>query len=114
MNFNEYQEWTATTVKYPEGSKERELAYLALGLAGETGEVAEKIKKFLRGDIENDIDARADLHLTLLMELGDVLWYLSRLSAVMGIPLDVVAAYNQLKLETRMRDGTIKGDGDER
>lgn len=114
MNFNEYQEWTRTTVQYPEGSSEREMAYLTLGVAGEAGEVAEKVKKFLRGDIKDNYEAKADLLIGLVFELGDLLWYLTRLADVLNMPLDVIVNTNMTKLQARMDNGTIKGDGDER
>ncbi len=82
-----------------------------LGLANEVGEVAGKIKKIFRdrgGEI-TDADRRA-----LMLELGDVLWYLAELCTRLGIALDDVAAANLEKLRGRAERGTLRGDGDER
>ena len=101
MEFNDYQEKTEETAIYP---KENAVEYLALGLNGEAGEVAEKVKKAIRDDKELDLEK----------ELGDVLWYLSQLSKELGINLDDVANTNLDKLFDRKERGKIQGDGDDR
>ena len=104
MKLNDYQNEARKTAIYPIDDG---LTYTALGLCGEAGEVAEKIKKFIRGDttfVESD----------LLYELGDVLWYLSNLAFECGYTLQEVAEVNLNKLEARMLSDTIKGDGDRR
>ncbi|OGY56975.1 MAG: hypothetical protein A2119_01155 [Candidatus Colwellbacteria bacterium GWA2_46_10] len=85
--------------------------YPVLGLAGETGEVAEKIKKILRDKdgVVSDEDREE-----IKKELGDVLWYLSRLSAEMGLSLEDVAQSNIEKLFSRLERGKIQGEGDNR
>ena len=82
-----------------------ELAYLALGLAGESGEAVDKVKKHIR----DGADLRA-----VVTELGDVLWYLDRLARVCGADLAAVAALNMAKLDARKARGTIAGSGDAR
>lgn len=103
MDFNHYQEQTKKTAVYPE---ENALEYLALGLNGESGEVAEKIKKVIRGDREIDED--------LVDELGDVLWYLARLLDEIGEDFDDVANKNLSKLLDRKERDVLKGSGDDR
>lgn len=103
MNFKEYQELAAKTAIYPE---EYRIVYPALGLAGESGEVAEKVKKYIRdGNLDRDLLAK---------ELGDVLWYVSALSRDLGIDLDDVASRNIDKLRSRAERGTLRGSGDSR
>ena len=106
MNFNEYQKLARSTAVYPE---EHKVVYPALGLCGETGEVADKIKKTIRGDssLVNVTGSIAD-------ELGDVLWYLAILADDLGIPLEDIAHWNVDKLQRRMKNNKIRGDGDNR
>ena len=106
MNFNEYQKLARSTAVYPE---EHKVVYPALGLCGEAGEVADKIKKTIRGDssLVNVTGSIAD-------ELGDVLWYLAILADDLGIPLEDIAHWNVDKLRRRMKSNKIKGDGDNR
>ncbi|MGM0601375.1 MAG: nucleoside triphosphate pyrophosphohydrolase family protein [Candidatus Muiribacteriota bacterium] len=102
MDLNEYQKATAKTLKPECNNKE----YLTLGLNGEAGEVADKIKKIIRGD--------GLLDTGLLYEIGDVLWYVARLSALFRVDLDYIATLNLEKLEQRLSQGTISGSGDKR
>ena len=106
MNFNEYQKLARSTAIYP---KESKVIYPALGLCGEAGEVADKIKKTIRGDssLEEVTGNIAD-------ELGDVLWYLAILADDLGVELEDVAKWNVDKLQRRMKSNKIKGDGDNR
>ena len=106
MNFNEYQKLARSTAIYP---KESKVIYPALGLCGEAGEVADKIKKTVRGDrpVEEVTGNIAD-------ERGDVLWYLAILADDLGITLDQIAHWNVAKLNRRWRKNKIKGDGDNR
>jgi NTP pyrophosphatase (non-canonical NTP hydrolase) len=101
--FNSYQSETEQTVVYDEDSA---LEYLALGLNGEAGEVAEKIKKHIRDGKELDED--------FAKELGDVLWYLARLTDELGADLGDVAEANLDKLLDRKDRGVIHGEGDDR
>jgi|TARA_R110000824_G_scaffold79775_6_gene200919 NTP pyrophosphatase (non-canonical NTP hydrolase) len=107
MDFNEYQNATRKTAIYP---ADQGLIYTTLGLTGEAGEVAEKVKKMIRDDIELDDKYRGKI----VRELGDVLWYVSNLAHELGVSLDTVAKANLCKLNSRKSRDVIKGDGDER
>ena len=109
MNFNDYQQKSRKTAKYP--AIGHPVIYPTLGLANEAGEVAGKIKKVFRdkaGEINDEIRS------ALKAELGDVLWYLSQVASELGLSLDEVAEYNIDKLYSRLERGTIRGDGDNR
>ena len=103
MTFNEYQEEAKKTAIYP---AEYRLVYPTLGLTGEAGEVAEKVKKMVR---DGKLDADG-----LKKELGDVLWYLAALATDLGVTLEEVAAGNVAKLRSRAERGVIGGSGDNR
>lgn len=103
MRFYEYQEEASKTAIYPEQYK---IVYPALGLAGEAGEVAEKVKKHIRDGVLNVED--------LKKELGDVLWYLAAIASDLGLNLDDVADANLEKLRSRQARGVIGGNGDNR
>lgn len=89
---------------YPE---KHAIVYPALGLAGEAGEIAEKVKKWLRGDRELDREG-------LLSELGDPLWYITSLADDLGFTLQDVIDRNVEKLSSRKERGVLKGNGDNR
>lgn len=109
MNFKEYQEKSRKTALYP--NKDNNFIYPTLGLAGEAGEVAEKIKKVLR-DKNGLIDEETKE--MIKKELGDVLWYVSQLATELGLSLDDVAEKNIDKLYDRMERDKLKGSGDNR
>ncbi|WP_320667750.1 nucleoside triphosphate pyrophosphohydrolase family protein [Prochlorococcus sp. MIT 1307] len=109
MNLNEYQLKSRETALYPDVGEN--FIYPTLGLAGEAGEVAEKVKKVLR-DRKGIFDQEASE--AILLELGDVLWYLSQLSSELGFELEHVAKANLEKLSSRSLRGTISGEGDKR
>lgn len=100
---DDYQRWTRTVAIYP---KDQAINYLALGLASEAGEVAGKVKKTIR---DGTFD-RADL----ISELGDCLWYLTRLADELGVDLLTVFDSNFTKLQARKNSNTLKGSGDHR
>jgi len=104
MNFNEYQEQTALTAKYP---KEKALDYCTLGLVGEAGEIANKVKKVIRDNRPVDEAFKADMK----AEIGDVLWYVARLADDLGIKLEDIATYNMEKFLSRLQRGSISGSG---
>ncbi|WNY66177.1 nucleoside triphosphate pyrophosphohydrolase family protein [Borreliella andersonii] len=109
MELNEYQKRAKNTAIYK--NKKEELILTTLGLAGETGEVVEKIKKLGR-DKNYIIDD--EYLISIKKELGDVLWYLSSLSNNLGITLEDVALTNLKKIQKRHENGTIHGEGDDR
>ena len=120
MTIDEFQAWSISTARYPgSGCQTPEaIVYCTLGLTGEAGEVAEKVKKVIRGDNTGivGIDSAKVLvkNLALLSELGDVLYYLSRLAAETGFSMTEVMSSSVAKLEDRKARGKIHGDGDTR
>jgi NTP pyrophosphatase (non-canonical NTP hydrolase) len=109
MNFEEYQKKSRVTAKYPNAGKN--YIYPTLGLVGESGEVAEKIKKVLR-DKDGVIDE--ETREMIKKELGDVLWYVSQIASELGLTLDDIAEHNIEKLYDRMERGKLGGSGDSR
>ncbi len=109
MNFEEYQKLSRSTAVYPDLGNN--YIYPTLGLTGEAGEVAEKIKKVLR-DKNGDIDDAT--RQSLSKELGDVLWYVSNLATELNLRLDAIASENIEKLKSRKQRGRISGEGDDR
>ena len=109
MDFDNYQIEARKTAIYP--NKDKNFIYPTLGLVGESGEVAEKIKKILR-DKNGKFDYESKL--SLKKELGDVLWYLSNLCDELGLSLSDVANENLEKLNLRLSRGRISGSGDDR
>lgn len=106
-DFDEYQAFTNTTAIYPADTTLQALSYLVLGLNGEAGEVAEKLKKTLRDSPGSFAELKA-----LVLELGDVLWYLAQISEVLGYQLSAIAEMNRVKLESRNTRNALKGNGD--
>ncbi|PIR87213.1 MAG: hypothetical protein COU11_01515 [Candidatus Harrisonbacteria bacterium CG10_big_fil_rev_8_21_14_0_10_49_15] len=109
MTFDQYQEFTKKTAVYP--TVGQSYVYPVMGLAGETGEVAEKVKKIFRDSDGVVTEERRDM---IKKELGDVLWYVSQVAAEFGLSLEDVASHNMEKLLSRVETGTVKGDGDQR
>ena len=109
MDFNDYQKKSRLTAIYPD--KDNNFIYPTLGLVGEAGEVAEKIKKILRdkGGIINDVDRQE-----ISKELGDVLWYLAQMATELKLDLDIVAQNNLDKLFSRLDRNKLQGNGDNR
>lgn len=109
MTFDEYQEVSKKTAVYDQG--QQVLYYLGLGVTGEAGEIAEKLKKLMRnhkGQMSEEM--RQDLK----KEMGDVLWYLSQLSFELGFKFSDVAKANVEKLQDRQARGVLKSEGDNR
>ena len=109
MDFNQYQKQSRETALYPKVGNNP--IYPTLGLVGEAGEVADKVKKVLR-DKEGVFDESTKESIKL--ELGDVLWYIAQLSTEFGFELDNVAKSNLSKLKGRAQRGNISGSGDYR
>jgi NTP pyrophosphatase (non-canonical NTP hydrolase) len=108
VEISEYQRLARRTAQYP---REAWLAYPALGLAGEAGEVAEHAKKTIRDDGGVLSDER---RAAMSKELGDVLWYVAQLASELELDLDEIAQGNLEKLLSRQRRGVLSGSGDER
>ena len=103
MNFKEYQAKATSFAIYPATHK---VLYPTLGLCGEAGEVAEKVKKQVRDGVFNRHE--------VAKELGDVLWYLTNICNDIGYNLDEIADLNIDKLSSRKERNVIKGSGDNR
>ena len=109
MELAEYQRLSRATAVYPNAGAN--LTYPALGLCGEAGESAEKVKKAIRDDGGRLTPARRE---ELAAELGDVLWYLAQLATEAGLDLDEIAEENLHKLLSRRERGVLQGSGDRR
>lgn len=109
MRISEYQELSRRTATYP-GAGDN-IVYPTLGLAGEAGEVAEKVKKLLRDD---DGVMSRERREALAGELGDVLWYVAQVATEAGLDLEEIAQGNLDKLLSRQRRGVLSGSGDSR
>jgi NTP pyrophosphatase (non-canonical NTP hydrolase) len=113
MTFEEYQRAARSTADYPQQGNN--IQYPVLGLTGEAGEVADKIKKLWR----NKGQATPDKYSTedrraVAKELGDVLWYVSASASELGYTLEQIAIGNIDKLLDRQARGVIKSEGDNR
>lgn len=108
MDLSEYQRLSRRTAEYPRNDW---LAYPALGLAGEAGEVAEHAKKAIRDDAGSVSDER---RAAMAKELGDVLWYVAQLASELDLDLNEIADTNLQKLLSRQRRGVLSGSGDDR
>lgn len=109
MNLNDYQ--TAALRTAAPRDKKNEFFHLVLGLVGETGEIAEKVKKAVRDN--DDFKAAIDTE-DLKKELGDVMWYVAVLADHFDISLDEIAEMNIAKLASRKERGVLSGSGDNR
>ena len=107
-DFNSYQRTATKTSIYP---AEHKILYPALGLAGEAGEVANKVKKVMRDGVENQAD---DWKEQIASEIGDVLWYCAALATDLNMQLGMIAALNEKKLRDRYDRGKLNGSGDNR
>lgn len=108
MGFNCYQVNATRFARYPDMGL---LIYPTLGMVGEAGEIAEKVKKLHRdqGGILTEERRQA-----LKLELGDVLWYISQVAREANLDLEGIARANIEKLSSRSERGKINGDGDNR
>jgi NTP pyrophosphatase (non-canonical NTP hydrolase) len=109
VELSDYQQRSRATAVYP-GAGDN-LTYPALGLCGEAGECAEKVKKAIRDD---DGVLSEERRTALAGELGDVLWYVAQLATEAGLELDRIAADNLSKLLSRQERGALQGSGDTR
>ena len=108
ITFDEYQELAHVTAVYP---KKDGLTYLTLGLAGEAGEIANKVKKIIRDDDGTLSEVKRK---DLLEECGDVTWYLSQLIRVLNGSFQATAQQNLDKLLSRKSRKVLQGSGDKR
>lgn len=109
MDLSEYQRQALRTAAPKD--KPNELLHLVLGLCGESGEIAEKFKKWVRDDGSDE--SRIDVA-DLTKEIGDVLWYAAVLAAYFDVDFDEVGRVNIAKLASRQQRGVLGGSGDNR
>lgn len=109
LEFRVYQGEARKTAIYPD--KGENIIYPTLGLNGEAGEVAEKVKKLIR-----DKESKYDPEFTeeIADELGDVLWYVAALCDEMGFSMANIARKNLAKLHDRSSRNKLHGSGDTR
>lgn len=124
MKANTYQAKAATTALYVVGSEQLcfsddddrivnflNLAYCSLKLNGEAGEVAELVGKALRDDKGKIDDTRLN---AIVMECGDVLWYIAMILSELDVPLEECMKLNLSKLQSRADRDMLHGEGDYR
>jgi NTP pyrophosphatase (non-canonical NTP hydrolase) len=107
MDFSYYQDRSRATVIYPDAGSN--YIYPVLGLASETGEVADHVKRIQRDDDGVVTDVKRQ---EIARELGDVLWYLAQVATEFGLALDQIAHDNLIKLSERQARNTLQGYGD--
>ncbi len=103
FTFDAYQKAASETAIYPTTTA---VMYPALGLSGEAGEVANKVKKIVR---DKNLDREG-----IASELGDCLWYIAALCRDLNVDMSSIARENLKKLQERKRKGKLKGSGDQR
>ena len=122
MTFNEYQAAARTTAKYTDVAEQLNigdsglkrflnLQYAALGLAGEAGEIANKVKKIYR---DKSCTVTDEARQELKKEVSDCLWYCAAVASELDYALDDIATENIAKLQSRLERGVITGSGDNR
>jgi len=109
MDLNQYQNSALKTAIYP--NQGQNFSYPALGLMGEAGEVADKLKKVIR---DNDGVLTDPVRDAVAKELGDCMWYLAVLANELDYDLNTIAEDNLLKLLSRQERGVLSGSGDNR
>ena len=109
VTLDAYQELTGLTAIYP--NKGKNMSYPTLGLCGEAGEIANKVKKIYR---DHDGVLTNGYREILSDELGDVLWYVAAIASELGVSLGEVAMNNVDKLTDRKARNKLGGDGDKR
>jgi NTP pyrophosphatase (non-canonical NTP hydrolase) len=110
MTFDEYQKQALTTV-ISQNDHFKDTLHWVLGINGEAGEIAEKIKKIIR-DKNGEVSQQDKEELS--KEIGDVLWYLAVFAHDLGFQLDGIAKQNLDKLQSRKARGVLGGAGDNR
>ena len=103
-----YQKVALTTAIYP---REQAIIYPTLGLTGEAGEVANKVKKIIRDGSDSKDEKLVS---EIKAEIGDCLWYIAVLADDFNIKLSDIASANIEKLALRQKNNTIHGSGDDR
>ncbi len=110
MTLDDYQTEALVTAQWS-GDDLKDLSHWVLGISGEAGEVAEKVKKIIR-DFDGEVSEETKKE--LIKEMGDVLWYLAVLAKHLGYNFDEVGQVNIAKLRDRQKRNKIQGSGDNR
>ena len=100
MDIREYQEKALRTVN-TRLSRKDQLSNLCMGLAGESGEVVDYIKKHIYHGHSLEINKLSE-------ELGDIMWYLTNIATSFNIPIEFILDENIKKLEERYPEGFSK------
>lgn len=108
MTLNEYQQ---QALDFDDVPADLSIIYPGLGITGEAGEVADKIKKVFR---DNNRNFTPEIKRAIAMEIGDVLWYCAKLAHDIGYSMDSIGNMNIGKLTDRRNRGVIQGSGDNR
>jgi NTP pyrophosphatase (non-canonical NTP hydrolase) len=111
MHCTDFQIQSRAFAQYPGAGTTAGLSYVTLGLCGEAGEVAEKVKKLIRDDGGVMSDER---RLAIRDELSDALWYLAQMHTELGLTFDDTARRNLEKLSGRRSRSALHGSGDDR
>lgn len=109
MDLNDYQTQALRTAIFP--NRGANFVYPALGLSGEAGEVADKLKKVIR---DNGGQLTDEVRKAVAKELGDVMWYVAVLADELGYDLETIGMDNLEKLASRQSRGVLTGSGDNR
>lgn len=118
MFSNDYQQQALQTAIYP--NQGNNFLYPTLGLVGEAGEVAEKVKKLIRDSqmlphmVGNSQLLEPSVREELAKELSDVCWYVAVLANELGYTLAEIQEMNIAKLRSRQERGVLGGSGDNR
>jgi NTP pyrophosphatase (non-canonical NTP hydrolase) len=111
VDWDEYQRWCVEGVLPSTHTPQLPLIYPTLGLVGEAGEFADKVKKLIR---DGNVGTPRETETELAKELGDVLWYLAVCADYIGFDLSTVMEMNMEKLNKRREEGKVHGSGDNR
>ena len=111
MELNEYQNKAQETANYKRPDQLHAVTYCTMGLDGEAGEAANKVKKIYRDD---DCVCTKEKLEALAYQLGDCLWYIAMGAKECGYTLEEIAQMNYDKLHSRKERGVIGGSGDDR
>lgn len=108
IDIDNYQKECKKTAIYP---TEYSVIYPVIGMCGETGEVAEKIKKIIR-DKNSIFDETSKIE--IMKELGDVMWYISNIATDLNVNMSDILTMNLDKIQSRQSRNKIHGSGDNR
>ncbi|GAB1421410.1 nucleoside triphosphate pyrophosphohydrolase family protein [Anaerolineales bacterium] len=108
LSFEEYQQSAKKTAP---ADSDWLIYYLTMGLVGEAGEIANKVKKILR---DQNGELTEPVREAIIDEIGDVMWYMAMLCSQLNVDMSEVAQMNLAKLADRQKRGVIRGSGDDR